>query len=220
MDTRHRILDEALTLFSEKGYANVFVADIAERVGIKAPSLYKHYKNKQAIFDAIIEEMNKRFLEQAGTLQINGVEAGVDAEIYKNISEEQLISIGNNLFLYFLHDDYTRRFRKMLTIEQFHDKDLADTYMKQYVDDPLSYQGMLFGLMVSAGVLQAENVEIMTLHFYAPIYMLLTICDRDPEREAEALKTMEEHIRQFNRLYARDEKVIQDNKKKLRGKSK
>ena len=49
MDTKQRILDEALTLFSEKGYANVFVADIAEKVGIKAPSLYKHYKNKQAI---------------------------------------------------------------------------------------------------------------------------------------------------------------------------
>ena len=64
MDTKQRILDEALTLFSEKGYANVYVADIADRVGIKAPSLYKHYKNKQAIFDAIIEEMNQRFLEQ------------------------------------------------------------------------------------------------------------------------------------------------------------
>ena len=108
----------------------------------------------------------------------------------------------------------------MLTIEQFHDKKLADVYMKQYVDDPLSYQGMLLGLMVSAGVLQAENVEIMTLHFYAPIYMLLTICDREPEREAEALKTMEAHIRQFNRLYARDEEVVQDNKKKSRRKIK
>ena len=49
MDTKQRILDEALTLFSEKGYANVFVADIAKRVGIKAPSLYKHYKNKYHI---------------------------------------------------------------------------------------------------------------------------------------------------------------------------
>ena len=218
MDTRHRIIDEALTLFSEKGYANVFVAEIAERVGIKAPSLYKHYKSKQAIFDAIIEEMNRRFLEEAGALQINGADAARDAEIYKQISEEQLIALGNNLFLYFLHDDYTRRFRKMLTIEQFHEKKLADVYMKQYVDDPLSYQGMLLGMMVSAGVLQAEKVEIMTLHFYAPIYMLLTICDRDPEREAEALKTMEAHIRQFNRLYARDEEVVQDNKKKSRRK--
>ena len=216
MDTRHRILEEALTLFSEKGYANVFVADIAERVGIKAPSLYKHYKSKQAVFDAIIEEMNRRFLEEAGTLQINGADAVIDAEIYKHISEEQLIALGNNLFLYFLHDDYTRRFRKMLTIEQFHDRKLADVYMKQYVDNPLSYQGMLLGLMVSAGVLQTENVEIMALHFYAPIYMLLTICDRDPEREAEALKTLEAHIRQFNRLYARDEKVIADNQKKSR----
>ena len=26
MDTKHRIMEEALTLFSEKGYANVFVA--------------------------------------------------------------------------------------------------------------------------------------------------------------------------------------------------
>ena len=202
MDTKQRIMDEALTLFSEKGYANVFVENIAERVGIKAPSIYKHYKSKQAIFDAIIEEMNRRFLEEAGALQINGADASADAEIYKNISEEQLIVIGDNMFLYFLHDDYTRRFRKMLTIEQFHDKKLADLYMKQYVDDPLSYQGMLLGLMVSAGVLLAENVEIMTLHFYAPIYMLLTMCDRDPEREDEALKTLEAHIRQFNRLYA------------------
>lgn len=126
MDTKHRILDEALTLISKKGYANVFVADIAERVGIKAPSLYKHYKNKQAIFDAIIEEMNRRFLEEAGALQINGANAVEDAEIYKHLSEEQLITLGNNLFLYFLHDDYTRRFRKMLTIEQFHDRDNAE----------------------------------------------------------------------------------------------
>ena len=216
MDTRQRILDEALTLFSEKGYANVFVADIAERVGIKAPSLYKHYKNKQAIFDAIIEEMNRRFLEEAGALSINGADAAADTEIYKQISEEQLITLGKNLFLYFLRDDYTRRFRKMLTIEQFHDQKLSAAYMKQYVDDPLSYQGMLLGMMVSAGVLQAENVEIMTLHFYAPIYMLLTICDRDPEREADALKTLEAHIRQFNRLYARDERAIGINEEKSR----
>lgn len=46
MDTRHRILDAALTLFAEKGYANVFVAEIADAVGIKAPSLYKHFGSK------------------------------------------------------------------------------------------------------------------------------------------------------------------------------
>ncbi len=203
MDTKSRILDEALTLFSERGYANVYVNDIAERVGIKAPSLYKHYKSKRAIFDALIEEMNHKFLQQAGALHIQGDDAAKDAAIYKGLSEEQLIKLGKDLFQYFLHDDYTRRFRKMLTIEQFHDRELSEAYMKQYVDDPLSYQGMLLGLMVQEGVLRTENAEIMTLHFYAPIYMLLTVCDRDPGREEAAVEMLEKHIRQFNRLYGR-----------------
>ena len=204
MDTKHKILDEALTLFSEKGFANVFVNEIAERVGIKAPSLYKHYKSKQAIFDAIIDEMNHRFEQQAQALTIDGTDPAADAEVYKNMDEDHLVKLGTDLFKYYLHDSYTRRFRKMLTIEQFQDKDLARVYSKQYFDMPLSYQGMLLGLLVSQGLLVTENVPIMTLHFYASIYMLLTVCDREPEREQEALKLMEEHIRQFDKLYGRN----------------
>lgn len=204
MDTKHRILDEALTLFSEKGYANVFVNDIAERVGIKAPSLYKHYKSKQAIFDAIIDEMNQRFEQQAQALSINGTDPAADAEAYKNMDEDQLVKLGNDLFVYYLHDSYTRRFRKMLTLEQFQDKELAKVYSKQYFDTPLTYQGMLLGMMVAQGLLTTDNVPIMTLHFYSPIYMLLTVCDREPEREQEALRLMEEHIRQFDKIYGRD----------------
>lgn len=203
MNTKEKILDEALTLFSEKGYANVFVGDIADRVGIKAPSLYKHYKNKRAIFDAIIDVMNVRFAEQAKALQINGTDAAADAGIYKTLSEEQLLKLGRELFLYYLHDDYNRKFRKMLTLEQFHDPELARVYSRIYVDDPLSYQGMLFGFMVTAGVLKTDNVQIMTLHFFAPIYYLLTICDREPDREPEALKMLDEHIKQFDRIYGR-----------------
>lgn len=203
MDTKQRILDEALTLFSEKGYANVFVGEIAERVGIKAPSLYKHYKNKRAIFDAIINLMNSRFAEQAKALQISGTDAAVDSKIYQNMSEDNLLKLGREFFLFYLHDDYNKRFRKMLTIEQFNSKELAGIYTKLYVDDPLSYQSMLLGMVAAAGMLHTDNVKIMTLHFYAPIYFLLTMCDRDPEREPEALKTLDEHIIQFNRHYGR-----------------
>ena len=203
MDTKQRILDEALTLFSEKGYANVFVGEIADRVGIKAPSLYKHFKSKQAIFDAIIEEMHRRFLEQAKLLNIQGNNPKADAEIYKRLSEEELVGLGINLFLYQLHDDYTRRTRKMLTIEQFHQKDLADTYMRQYMDDPMFYFTSLLNQAVDQGVLQTDNVEVMTLQFYAPFYLLMTVCDRDPEREPESIRILKEHILQFNKLYGR-----------------
>lgn len=201
MDTKHRILDEALTLFSQKGYANVYVGEIAEKVGIKAPSLYKHYKNKQAIFDAIIEEMNKRYEEQAGALNINGMNPSEDVSVYSNISEDRLVEIGTSLFLYFLHDDYTCRFRKILTIEQFHNKEFSNIYSSQYVDGPISYQKTLFQFMMTNGSFISTDVDVMTIQFYSPIYMLLTLCDREPDREVESLKLLEKHFRQFSKIY-------------------
>ena len=105
--------------------------------------------------------------------------------------------------MYYLHDSYTKRFRKMLTLVQFRDKELAKVYSRQYFDMPLSYQRMLLGLLVAQGFLTADDIPIMTLQFYAPIYMLLTVCDREPEREQEALNLMEKHIRQFDKVYGR-----------------
>lgn len=205
MTTKQKILKEALNLFSEKGYNAVYVGDIAQAVGIKAPSLYKHYKSKQEIFLAILEEMKEGYEKQALALKIDGNNAGLDANIFSAVSEDQFVQIGIKLFLYFLHDDYASKFRKMLTIEQFRDEELSLLYQKQYVDDPLSYQAAMFSLLSAKGYLLQEKADIMALHFYAPIYMLLTVCDRQPERENEILQLIEEHIRQFNRLYSREE---------------
>ena len=104
MDTKKKILDAALTLFSEKGYANVFVAEIAEKVGIRAPSLYKHYKSKRMIFDAILEEMKRSYDGQAAMLRINGNDPAADAGRFAAISEDGLVEMGVSLFRFFLHD--------------------------------------------------------------------------------------------------------------------
>lgn len=48
-DTKQRILEKSLELFSAKGYDAVSVGEIAKAVGIKAPSLYNHFPSKQAI---------------------------------------------------------------------------------------------------------------------------------------------------------------------------
>ena len=205
MDTKKKILDAALTLFSEKGYANVFVSEIAEKVGIRAPSLYKHYKSKRMIFDAILEEMKRSYDGQAAMLRINGNDPAADAGKFAAVSEDGLVEMGISLFRFFLHDGYTQKFRKMLTVEQFHDPELAALFTRQYVDDALSYQSGLFAMLCANGVLKGEDPQIMALQFHAPIYMLLTMCDREPEREAELTVLLEQHIRQFAKMYKGDE---------------
>lgn len=206
MSTKKRILDEALTLFSEKGYANVFVADIAGAVGIKAPSLYKHYKSKQDIFNAILDEMKSNYDKQAHSLNLNGENATADAMVFSDVSEDGLVQMGVGLFMYFLHDEYAQKFRKMLTIEQFQNSELAEIFTKQYADEPLNYQSAMFSILCADGVLKEYNPDVMALQFYAPIYMILTMCDRQPQREGELVTLLENHIRQFSKIYSREEK--------------
>jgi len=202
--TKQRIMTEALSLFAVKGFEAVSVADVASAVGIKAPSLYKHYDSKQAIFDAILTEMETRYEQQAASMQLNGKDADEDKDYYADMSEERLIEIGQDLFLFFLHDEYTSRFRKMLAIEKYNNPVLAALNVKRYIDDSLSYQGMLLGMLSEAGLLLPENPHVMALHFYSPIFLLLDLCDCCPEREAEALQLIEQHIRQFNRVYKKE----------------
>ena len=206
MNTKNRILDEALTLFSEKGYGNVYVAQIAEAVGIKAPSLYKHYKSKQDIFNAILDEMKNSYDKQAALLNMNGSNAAADADVFSAVSEDELVKMGMGLFMYFLHDEYAQKFRKMLTIEQFRDNELAQLFTKQYADEPLSYQAEMFAMLCMNGILKEYDPNVMALQFYAPMYMLLTMCDRQPEREAELTALAEQHIRQFSRIYSKEER--------------
>ena len=201
MDTKKKILNVALTLFSEKGYGNVYVGQIAEGVGIKAPSLYKHYKSKQDIFEAILEEMRNRYNKEVSFMNFTGSDSQADLDLFSKISEEKLVEMGMGLFQFFLHDEYERKFRKMLTLEQFSNGELAELFSKQYFNDPLTYQNGLLQMMIASGLMKNEDANIMALHFYAPIYLLLTLCDRQPEREPEALQMLEKHIKQFGKMY-------------------
>ncbi len=55
--TAERILDAAEDLFAEKGYAATSLGDVADRVGIRSPSLYNHFKNKEALYSAVLERL-------------------------------------------------------------------------------------------------------------------------------------------------------------------
>ena len=49
MNTKDKILIEALSLFSVYGFSGVSVRDIAKFIGLRESAMYKHYKNKKVI---------------------------------------------------------------------------------------------------------------------------------------------------------------------------
>lgn len=68
MTTKDRVLQEALNLFSQYGYEAVSVERIAAAVGIKAPSLYAHFKSKQVLFDAMVQATRDYFWQSYPSL--------------------------------------------------------------------------------------------------------------------------------------------------------
>ena len=59
--TADRILDAAEDLFAEKGYSATSLGDVADRVGIRSPSLYNHFRNKEALYQAVLERLLSEF---------------------------------------------------------------------------------------------------------------------------------------------------------------
>ncbi|MEP5568826.1 MAG: TetR/AcrR family transcriptional regulator [Halioglobus sp.] len=59
--TAERILDAAEDLFAQKGYSATSLGDVADRVGIRSPSLYNHFRNKEALYEAVLERLLVEF---------------------------------------------------------------------------------------------------------------------------------------------------------------
>ena len=199
MNTKQKILNEALTLFSEKGYSSVYVGDIADAVGIKAPSLYKHYKSKQDIFDSCVKVFSERMEDIRTGLRLpDTAKAGID---YQTVTTESLIEIANGLFMFYWQDDVAAKFRKMLMIERYHNPELNELFEDLFINGAVRHEEKIFSDLIQAKIIKNENPHIIALRFYTPIFYLLQKYDMHPDMIAEANKELTLMVQEFCNTY-------------------
>ena len=199
-DTKQLILEQALALFSARGYDAVTVGDIARAVGIKAPSLYNHFPGKQAIFDALVDATAAQYEADTGRIDIHVQNVQKDIPTFTAITADALFEKVRQIFTYSLHDETIARFRRMMTIEQFRSPELAALYSERYVEHLLRYHAGIFRALIAAGEICAEDPDALALQYVAPVLTLIGICDRQPERETECLEKLQKHVQLFFRL--------------------
>lgn len=202
MTTKELIIEKALSLFAEKGYQGTSVKNIADAVGIKDSSLYKHFKSKKEIFDTIVQEMSSRMEQMSlGHGLPDETEMENAAVLYGGLTIEALIELSKSIFLFYLRDVFAARFRRMLTIEQYRDREIYEVYRQIFMEAAITYQAALFEEMCRQGIFTSSSSDVMALHFYAPIFFLLNKYDQEPEKEEEAFQVLEAHVREFARVY-------------------
>lgn len=198
--TKQGILDAALELFSVQGYEATSISQLAEAVGIRKASLYSHFENKQAILDALIQTT-------IGEYKKHSIFANADWDdpAFTKDKEHMTTEMAAQMFLgqirYILHDPKISRARKMLTIEQFQNPQMAALQTKQNYTDVMGYFTGLVRFLIRQGRLVDSDPEIMAAQLCLPISAWINLCDREPERENDVMKLIERHIQQFFEVY-------------------
>ena len=95
---RAEIMDAAMLLFMEKGYANTTTQDIVDKVNISRGLLYYHFKNKEDILYCLVERYSEKLLSDIHVIvyddddktAIEKIRAFIDATIIStdNVSAE------------------------------------------------------------------------------------------------------------------------------------
>jgi TetR/AcrR family transcriptional regulator len=85
-NTKEKILDIAEDLFAQQGFAATSVSEIAARVGISSPGIYKHFSNKLAIYEQVCQRLFAPLAEATRGMAASADFADTRLQIYQVMS--------------------------------------------------------------------------------------------------------------------------------------
>lgn len=168
MNTKEKIADIALDMFSGRGYEAVSIRDICGEVGIKESTLYYHYKNKQDILDSLIERFTNHINELLSFLDSpRDITSGALKGNDMGMKLMDMYMLDGYLF-----DPFCNKMLRLMMIEQFHNEDIRILYEKTLFDDPYKIQMSVFDLLVKAGLFSKEEAEWIVSGYYSYMTVL------------------------------------------------
>ena len=185
-ETKDRILMTALRLFAQDGYEATSVSRIAGELGMTKGALYKHYKNKRDIFDSIFEQVCRSDIERSQMAGIPEEDFSVMPQPFCETSVESVRAFIEAQFDYWAEDETACNFRKLLTLEQYRNSEMAALYQKVFGSGPVSFIEDLFREMMQQGLWREGDPLQMAVAFYAPFYLLLSVLDTVSAKDERA----------------------------------
>lgn len=197
--TAERILDAAEELFAEHGFAGTTLRDVAARVGVRNPSLYNHFSNKESLYAAVLERGIGPVLETLSEF----VEAGVDS--YSDSSSKvvermmELLAEHPNLPRLVVHETLTggQRLRPLL---------------RRWIAPTFDRGRQMLEANPAASRWQPHQIPLLVLAFYNIVVGYFTIAPLYKDLAGEDLLTREALDRQTRLLGQLVDTLLAENK--------
>ena len=176
MNTKEKIFDVTLDLFSKKGYDSVSLREIAENVGIKKSSIYSHYPSKEAILMDIFEYFTNQF-EYGELLNSKDLMLSQDNKILLE-NPEQFYHMGSEAIKEMLSQERNLKIWKLIFIQMHYNENIRIFFQNEILVKPLLFWNGFFTILKENGIIKKEcNPKLLAKEYYSfPIYLLLEMC--------------------------------------------
>ncbi|MBQ6426488.1 MAG: TetR/AcrR family transcriptional regulator [Clostridia bacterium] len=193
-DTKEKILEAALEMFSQNGYAGTNIRELSASLGLVKSGVYKHYESKEAIWNALLDQMIAYYADHFGS-----------AEHLPPVPDslEGLVTVTMHMVNLTVHDEKIIMTRKILTLEQYRDERARELATKHFLTGLTEMFTRIFTGMMDKGLLSEDDPEMLAFAYTAPISALIHLCDREPEKTEDAIKQIEAFSQHFIRVYGR-----------------
>ncbi len=194
-DTKQRILEAALEMFSKNGYAGTNIRELTASLGLVKSSMYKHFKNKEDIWNTLLDELIIYYDERFGS---------PDRLPPIPDSLEELAAMTMRMADFTIHDEKVIKTRKLLMIEQFRDDRARKLASKHFLTGLKDMFTHVFADMMDKGLIRQDDPAMLAFAYTSPISSLIHLCDREPEKTEEAIRQIEGFSRHFIKTYGKD----------------
>ena len=113
---------------------------------------------------------------------------------YREISIDKIRIYTEAQFKHWTEEEFSSLFRRMLTLEQYRNQEMADLYQKYLVSGPIDYMTYLF-----AGITgKKEEAKQLAIEFYGPIFLMYSLYYNKRE-EDDLSQMLKNHVDRFSK---------------------
>lgn len=199
MNTKEKIFDVSLDLFSKKGYDSVSLREIADEVGIKKSSIYSHYPSKEAILMDIFEYFTD-FFKYNKLINSKDLLLTADNEILLE-NPELFYHKGSEAIKVMVSEERNLKIWKLIFIQMHYNENIRIFFQNEILAKPLLFWNEFFTILKEKGIIRKDcNPKLLAKEYYSfPIYLLFEICAKYDDIPQSCLDNFfneaEEHIK-------------------------
>lgn len=146
--TKDKIFDTALDLFSKKGYDSVSVRTIASEVGIKESSIYNHYSSKKDILMSILNYFEEYF--KGNPLD--------DENIRKLLEEnpEEFYHQGFEMFKQQIFEEKILKIMKLIFVQMYQIDEVKEFFLREILGGSTDFWSDVFEILIQKNVIGSD----------------------------------------------------------------